>query len=445
MDTKKICIYCLSGTLRGGVCPYCGKTAAEETARAAASLPARYALCGGQYYLGRVLGSGGYGITYLARDMKHQHRVAVKEFFPRHLASRGVESARVQVMPEGRTEFKHTKMRFKQEAQTLYELRSIAEIINVYHLFEENGTAYYVMEFLEGRDLRSYLHQNGPMQWNQLQKPLGMILRALHFVHEKQMIHRDISPDNIFILPDGGAKLIDFGNARNYMVDEPLTQILKARFAPVEQQSESYGKQGPWTDIYSLSVTLYYALSGVLPASSIDRQMSKKQGYDDPIKPISELRPDIPMYIAGAIHKGMEVSAEQRYHTVQEFAEQLFPGSHLLDRSENRARQFTAKPVQPAVCCVAGILKGRQVQLKPGVTKILGRSPEAAVVYPADSSGISRHQCAFMMDGKGIVYVRDENSSYGTILNGKQMAPMKWYPAGRGSVISFAKEQYRIL
>lgn len=442
MDTKKICTYCLSGTLRGGVCPCCGKTAAEETARVVASLPARYTLCSGQYYLGRVLGSGGYGITYLARDMKHQHRVAVKEFFPRHLASRGVESAQVRVMPEDRTEFMHTKMRFKQEAQTLYELRSISEIINVYHLFEENGTVYYVMEFLEGRDLKSYLSQNGPIQWNQLQKPLGMILRALHFVHAKQMIHRDISPDNIFILPDGGAKLIDFGNARNYMVDEPLTQILKARFAPVEQ-FQDYGKQGPWTDIYSLSVTLYYALSGVLPASSTDRLAAKKKGHD-PLKPISELRPDIPAYIAGAIHKGMEVSAEQRYHTVREFAEQLFPGSHLLDRSENRTHS-TAKSKLPAVCCVAGILKGSQVQLKPGVTKILGRSPEAAVVYPAGSSGISRHQCAFMMDGKGIIYVRDENSSYGTTLNGKRMAPMQWYPAGKGSVISFAKEQYRIL
>lgn len=424
-------------------------------------LPARAMLCGQRYCIGGVLGSGGFGITYWAWDRKYNRKVAVKEFFPRHLAVRSLESTVIRVHPGMEAEFSHAKLRFQQEAGTLYELRNVPEVIGVYRLFEENGTAYYVMELLEGKDLKGLLTANGVMTWAGMQRAMVMILRALDAVHGRQMIHRDISPDNIFMLNDGGAKLIDFGNARSYMSSSPLTKIVKTRFAPVEQFMDE-GRQGPWTDIYALSVTLYYALSGVLPPLASERLISIKTGSGDPARSLGQMRSDIPGYVVDAVTKGMEVAESDRYRTVREMAGQLFPGMDVLEGYTMTARQalqakifpgqavesrvFQARSIRsPAVQCVGGLLKGKCLVLRPGITETLGRGKDVTVSYPADSQGISRHQCSFMQDNKGNVYVRDDGSSYGTRLNGRWMKPMEWYVVQRGDSVCFAKEEYKIL
>lgn len=440
-------------------------------------LPARHMLCGQQYCIESVLGSGGFGITYRAWDRRHNRKVAVKEFFPRHLAVRSPGSAALRVHPGQAAEFSHARLRFQQEAEALYELRNVPEVINVLRLFEENGTAYYVMELLSGQDMKGYLAANGVMTWNVLQGAVAMILRALDAVHGRQLIHRDISPDNLFLLQGGGAKLIDFGNARSYMSASPLTKILKTRFAPVEQFMDD-GRQGPWTDIYSLSVTLYYALSGVLPPPASDRMIAVRTGGGDPARPLGQIRPDIPGHVAGAVSKGMEVMVADRYQTVGELARQLFPGMDILGgRPENpppHTSQPGAGPVSPSqripqpgtgavspsqripqtgqqpvsvliVQCTQGMLQGRRLTLRPGVTENLGRGKDVSVMYPADSQGISRHQCSFMQDNRRNIYVRDDGSSYGTRLNGRQMKPMEWYPVKKGDRVCFAKEEYKIL
>lgn len=468
MEISKICIYCMSGIVTGDVCTHCGKNVVSDQSRPAHTLPARYMLYGGQYILGRILGSGGFGITYLAWDQKFKRRVAVKEFFPRHLVVRDETGICIRVHNE--PEFNHARMRFQEEAQMLYELRNIPEVIDVFHLFEENGTTYYVMEFLRGQDLKGYLEANGVMSWNMLQLPISMVLRALDAVHKRQMIHRDISPDNIFMLQEGGAKLIDFGNARSYTSANPLTKIIKTRFAPVEQFSDDEGRQGPWTDIYSLSVTIYYALSGVLPPPAAERLIGVKTQGQDPVNPLESLNPSIPAYVVQGVRKGMEVMEKQRYHTVAEFAAQLFPGINILERREAPVRVQTAMGQQQAarqqtttgqqqaarqqpptqamaalLQCVQGLLRGKQLTLRPGRVETFGREKDVSVVYPADSPGISRHQCSFMMDNKGCIYVRDDRSSYGTKLNGKQMQPTEWYLLKRGDSVCFAKEEYRIM
>lgn len=449
MEISKICIYCMSGIVNGDVCTHCGKNAASDQSRPAHTLPARYMLCGGQYILGQILGSGGFGITYLAWDQKFKRKVAVKEFFPRHLVVRDETGICIRVHNEKRAEFDHAKMRFQEEAQTLYELRNIPEVIDVFHLFEENGTTYYVMEFLRGQDLKGYLAAKGVMPWNMLQLPMSMVLRALDAVHKRQMIHRDISPDNIFMLQDGGAKLIDFGNARSYTSANPLTKIIKTRFAPVEQFSDDKGRQGPWTDIYSLSITIYYALSGVLPPPAAERLIGVKTQGQDPVTPLESLNPSIPAHVVQGVRKGMEVMERQRYHTTAEFAAQLFPGMNILEMREGPVRVQTAMGQQQASAillqCVQGLLRGKQLTLKPGKVETLGREKDVSVVYPAGSPGISRHQCSFMMDNKGGIYVRDDRSSYGTKLNGKQMRPTEWYLLKRGDSVCFAKEEYRIM
>jgi len=413
-------------------------------------LPAGAMLCGQRYCIGGTLGSGGFGITYWAWDRKYNRKVAVKEFFPRHLSVRNPGSAYIRVHPGMETEFSHAKLRFQQEAGTLYELRNVPEIIGVHRLFEENETAYYVMELLEGKDLKRLLTANGVMSWEGTQRAMVMILRALNAVHSRQMIHRDISPDNIFMLKDGGAKLIDFGNARSYMSSSPLTKIVKTRFAPVEQFMDE-GRQGPWTDIYALSVTVYYALSGVLPPPASDRLIGIKLGNGDPARPLGQLRPDIPGHVADAVTKGMEVAEADRYRTVREFADQMFPGMDVLEgypvtaQFQQPALAAWSQQPSPAAQCVGGLLRGKCLVLRPGITETLGRGKDVTVPYPADSQGISRHQCSFMRDNKGNIYVRDDGSSYGTRLNGRQMKPMEWYAVHKGDSVCFAREEYKIL
>lgn len=152
MGQESRCIHCMQGVVLRGVCTSCGKPETEDAQRPINALPVRYLLGQKQYELGRVLGSGGYGITYLAWDQKGERRVAVKELFPAHAVRRG-ENGRDVVVTQGQQQyFQHVKQRFCEEAQALYGLKNVPEVIDVYRLFEENGTAYYVMEYLEGMD-----------------------------------------------------------------------------------------------------------------------------------------------------------------------------------------------------------------------------------------------------------------------------------------------------
>ncbi|MCI9416299.1 MAG: protein kinase [Eubacterium sp.] len=439
MEGAKNCIYCMFGSISDGFCTRCGKPASEPN-RPTEALPARY-LLGRQYSIGRILGNGGFGITYLAFDGKNRRRVAVKELFPRYpRESFRRTGAQITVTGEERQYFDYVKKRFRQEAQALYELRNVPEIINVYHLLEENGTVYFVMEYLEGEDLKHSLARRGRMRWEELEEPLRMILRALDALHHKGLIHRDISPDNIFLPRGGGAKLIDFGAARDFTGNRELTAVLKGNFAPFEQfRSE---KQGPWTDIYALSATLYFAMGGKLPVKATDRMVALAYGEKDPLLPIQALCPDLPPHVAKTLNWGMEVTAKQRPQTVAGFAERLFPGEN-----GHAAQQEGDSQTGNGHCvrCVNGILKGRSVPLSPGVCTLFGRNNDCGVRYPVNSQGISRHQCSMMLDNKGIAYIRDENSSYGTYVNGGRLKPLVWQPVKSGSRIRFATEEYLVM
>ncbi|MEY8391614.1 FHA domain-containing protein [Lachnospiraceae bacterium] len=458
MALTRRCIHCMAGIDCADFCASCKKPAFWQKERPCDALPARYLLCQKQYYLGDVLGSGGFGITYLAWDNKYRRRVAVKELFPRYAAARNRQNGHITASEAHLRQFLHVKKRFCQEAQALYELRDVPEIIDVYHLFEENGTAYYVMEYLEGRDLKKYIGECGRIPWTQMVKPLTMILRALHALHRKNLIHRDISPDNIFFRKDGGAKLIDFGSARSMNTDQ-MTKILKERFAPYEQ-FEDYGNQGPWTDIYSLSITIYYALSGVLPPRATDRYIAWKMQRDPfgLVKPIEGFCPDLPSCVARALRKGMAVTVEQRYHTIQEFAQGLFPNQNILggqawlnmSPKQASARKDTNKKYADIregrqIKCIKGMYTGRKQGLRAGIVLMVGRNADCGLRYPDQSPGISRKQCSLMLDNKGVLYVRDENSTYGTYLDGKRLKPAVWVPLKRGNIIHFAKEQYYVL
>lgn len=412
------CMSCMYGTVINGRCSHCGRPPVPPGGRRPDALPLNLKLHG-RYRIGNVLGQGGFGITYAAWDEKENRRVALKELYPNMDVSRGPDQCTVMVKGGQEDYFSQVYRCFEKEARTLIELQQDG-VVQLYHLFSDYNTIYYAMEYLDGQDMGDVLNQHGPMSWTDLAPILQAILEALDCMHQRGMIHRDISPDNIFITREGRARLIDFGSVRTYQGNNSFTTFIKQSFAPLEQY-KTHGQQGPWTDIYALSVTAYYALSGQIPPIAPERRLN------DTTVPLDRLCPGLPSYVVNAILKGMCVTIEGRCQSAQEMAALLFPGA---------ARSFLLH-------CGAGVKSGQSWRLQPGTSLTLGRKG-CSILYPNETKGVSRTQCTIYMDGSGRVMVRDEGSSGGTFCAGMRLEPGTWYLLQPGYVLSFAHEQYWI-
>jgi len=297
------------------VCPSCGHYAGAPPAEPFYIGPG--ALLQGRYTVGAALGFGGFGVIYKAWDNKYQNLVAIKEYFPSGIVSRAQNSAEVAVYAKKREkEFEAGFARFIDEAGSMAAFGSHANIVNVYGCFEENRTAYIVMEYLDGVTLSEYIKANELTVEDALAITLN-VCEALKAIHASGIVHRDVSPDNIFICADYRVKLIDFGTARfSQNEDTLLTVILKPGYSPPEQY-ETINAQGPWTDIYAVGATLYFMLTGVKPDESTNRKI------DDTLLPPSELNPDAPEYISNTVMKALAIDRHMRFKTVEEFTKGL--------------------------------------------------------------------------------------------------------------------------
>ena len=261
----------------------------------------------GRYQIVSVLGQGGFGITYLARDTQLGREVAVKEYLPAALAVRPDGSSVLPRSTEVADDFAWGRSRFIEEGRTLASVHEAPSIVKVFDFLEANGTAYIVMELLRGRTLENRVKAEGPLPPAGLQAILGPLLAGLQKVHETGFLHRDIKPANIMLGADGKPTLIDFGAARAAMADrtKTMTAIFTPGYAAPEQFTSA--KQGPWTDIYGLSATLHYAITGRAPPSAFDRLM------EDTYEPLAGLRPQ---GFAGrlllGIDAGLSLHLEQR-------------------------------------------------------------------------------------------------------------------------------------
>ena len=268
----------------------------------------------GQYIIKKVLGQGGFGITYMATDHKSGKAVAVKEFFPDTLAYR--EKTAVISYPVERSDsYEYGKTGFLEEAKTLAEFIGNDNIVKIHSYFEENGTAYFVMDYIEGVSFDEYLKQKGgKITVEEAERILIPIMDALQLVHSKGIVHRDVTPDNIYICNDGTIKLLDFGAARYSLGDKSrsLDVILKHGFAPKEQYTKR-GKQGPFTDVYSLAATFYFSITGKRPPDSIERL------DEDDLIPPSTLGVQITQYQENALLQALEVQASDRFQTMADF------------------------------------------------------------------------------------------------------------------------------
>nr|WP_255543081.1 serine/threonine-protein kinase [Azospirillum sp. INR13] len=277
---EELCPSCYSarGSARGpsGPCTGCGFPAKSDNRPGVHLAPGT--VLHGRYRAGRVLGQGGFGATYLGWDDRLRVKVAIKEYYPANLIARLPNAAAVSPFSDEHAEtFAAGLTKFLEEARTLARLREVREIVGVQDFFEENGTAYLVMELLEGRTMKKYLADcGGRIDVRRTLSVVTPIAKALQAIHEQGLIHRDVSPDNIFLTNGGDRKLLDFGAARQTArPGAGMTVILKPGYAPPEQYSNE-GRQGAWSDVYALCATIYLALTGRTPPDATARFMNDK-------------------------------------------------------------------------------------------------------------------------------------------------------------------------
>jgi serine/threonine protein kinase len=320
-------------------CPYCGyeEGAAPESLL---HLPAGTVLQG-KYLLGRVLGQGGFGITYLAWDMTLNLKLAIKEYLPQQLATRTGNDSRVTVYKDSlAAQFSYGMTKFLEEARTLARFNEHPNIVTVRDYFEANNTAYLVMNHHEGVTLQSYLDsKSGRIPVAQALAIFMPVLDALKEVHRAGILHRDISPDNLLIDRSGRVVLIDFGAARQAMGEKSksLSVIMKAGYSPPEQY-QSKGKQGPWTDIYAVAATIYRAITAKAPLEAIDRMV------EDDLVPPSQLGIEIEPSLEKALLKALAVKAADRYQAVEDFQTSLLVSGQGLKENQTAAVLGAVKP-----------------------------------------------------------------------------------------------------
>lgn len=326
-----------------------------------------------RYIIGTVVGFGGFGVLYRAWDRKLEHMVAIKEYYPAGMVTR-IPGQKEVILYTGKKhdEYKNGLTRFLDEARNTARFSSNPNIVNVFDFFEENGTAYMVMEFLEGVSLKEYISKaGGRLPWQQAVEIGLRIIDALKDVHGAKILHRDLSPDNVFMCDDGKIKLLDFGAARFTGLDDEKTRtiVLKMGFAPPEQY-RSKSQQGPCTDIYALGATLYRAITGLTPDESVNRQDSINHNEGDTLKPMSQFVEGIPQYLDNAVLRAMALEPTLRFQNVQQMADALQNKKSYADlareirrRKRRRAVGIAASLMILAAGAAAGLLYSRQQKL----------------------------------------------------------------------------------
>ena len=314
----KRCLYCFREYENAyTVCPYCGY--AEGTPAAEPQYLQPGTLLASRYLVGAVIGAGGFGVTYGAWDRVLDQRVAVKEFLPGEFSTRIPGQTEVTIYGGEKTEqFRDGKNKFYEESRRLAKLQKVPGIVQIYNSFLENGTAYIVMEYLEGETLGARLKREGKLPLEEAIRIITPVLYSLEAVHREGILHRDIAPNNIFLTKEGQVKLLDFGAARSVTGthSKSLTVLYKEGYTP-EEQYRSHGEQGPWTDVYEAAATLYKMLTGITPPGALDRRRK------DTLREPSKAGAKVPKAVDTALMNALNVEVRNRTQSAGQFLEEL--------------------------------------------------------------------------------------------------------------------------
>lgn len=289
-----------------------------------------------RYRIEEVLGYGGFAITYRATDLNSQTMVAIKEYFPKSGYER-IPGTTSIFCTEDAALYEKSKERFYREAGMLKELDGIDEVVCIIDCFEENGTVYIVMEYVQGRTLSEYVREQGVFEWEVFHDILKKVVIALIRIHEQGFIHRDLSPENIMLLADGSVKLLDFGAVKEVGTEvevgdaltNPTEAIVKKGFAPVEQY-QNWGNLGPWTDVYGLCATIYFCLTGKLLPDALDRVLGVEEQEENEDWPNQSMKEGedaaggMPEHIRNAVERGTQTRIADRPRSMEELYGLLF-------------------------------------------------------------------------------------------------------------------------
>lgn len=483
---KKIecCPNCFSVTGKINPCPYCGydKFSGKNNSLA---LPLNMVLHE-RYIIGRILGAGGFGITYLSFDMKRKEICAIKEYVPINSALRNKDTITLSASStENKDIYDHGKEKFLGEAETLKKLHDISDVVQIWNCFEENGTAYFVMEYIDGATLNKVrASQGGRLPYRTAYEIIIKAARCLDEIHKKgNIFHRDISPENIMVTRKGEVKVIDFGTAKyiHGKKSQSLTVVLKPGYAPYEQYS-STSKQGAFTDVYALASTFYYVITGqklqaapdrmgeggkIVPLESYDflgveyRDLTKildnalKINYRERTQTMGELIQQLEEYnnnwwrkkevlpeqaegknSASSISVTVgpdEISGEDTEH---DKSTEPISG---VSGSQNMQIQVQEVKTYPYLEGRTGELRGSRYYIPINTMITVGRSKINNIVINVPVIG-REHLDIFYDSYSRSFFVMDKNSVNHTYIDGKKCEAGKIYPANPGSLLSLARD-----
>lgn len=361
-------------------CPRCGYEHTPTITTGKCLLPGT--LLNNRYVVGIALGVGGFGITYKCLDTKIGGICAIKEYFPANFAVRNNATKLVSVMEQNLERYNKIMKRFVEEAE-LVKTFNHRNVIKIYDNFFENNTAYYVMEYCDGIDLRRYTNDfKRKLGYEEGLNILFQVMNGLEYIHNKGILHRDIAPDNIYITKNNSVKILDFGSARSEMdqFNRELSVIVKVGYAPIEQYG-GHGKQGPYTDIYALGATFYHLFTSRIPMESTQRVS------EDTLEEFSRLRPDLPDNLKYCIEKAMELPVSRRISNIAEMKRILgLDNNSLRPSPPRRVNRRPQTPPKPPVRVIT--------PPKPPAGAVTPPKPPVRVVTPPKPSAGARQTVA---------------------------------------------------
>lgn len=408
----KFCYSCMSRLMdeKQNTCPHCGEPLQCSAVKTNVLPPGT--VLQGKFIIGKVLGSGGFGNTYIGWNNVLSCRVAIKEFFPRHMSVRNGDRKTISVSGETmRERYNQSLQSFLEEARRLAELGDIPGIPDVYGYFQENGTGYIVMEYLEGITVKQLLRDSGGrLKYEWSRQIILSVLYTLKAIHRRGILHRDIAPDNIMITGDGIVQLIDFGVAKKKMdvVPDPVI-MLKAGYSPPEQYARNMS-QGVYTDLYSVAATFYHMVTGRKPASALERM---KQ---DTIQPPSSCGIELPQEAEMAMMMCLYLKPEYRLEHAEDFMTAL-QGQNFKPVTEARPESSPDKWKRGEKKNWEFPLAGKIASIALLVVVVMGivlfvtqrdesrvTTSESAVVLASDVIGMTEEEAGEALKSQGITF-----------------------------------------